>query len=123
MSHSLGGLLDLPHGECNSILLEHIIHLNFEETPLRFKDIAKNLNIAADNLSDAALRDAICNRIATMRQNVGIPATITVETLADTTLDYLVENALSDPCMVTNPKVLTKDEVKNIYGRILESKE
>ena len=25
MSHSLGGFLDLPHGECNSILLNHVI--------------------------------------------------------------------------------------------------
>jgi len=29
MAHSLGGLLDLPHGECNSILLEHVIALNY----------------------------------------------------------------------------------------------
>jgi alcohol dehydrogenase class IV len=29
LAHSLGGLLDLPHGQCNSILLEHVIALNY----------------------------------------------------------------------------------------------
>lgn len=42
MSHSMGGLLDLPHGECNSILLEHIIRINFDTVPERYRDIAKN---------------------------------------------------------------------------------
>ena len=28
MAHSLGGYLDLPHGECNAMLLEHVINYN-----------------------------------------------------------------------------------------------
>ncbi len=33
MAHSLGGLLDLPHGECNAILLEHVVKRNFAFAP------------------------------------------------------------------------------------------
>ncbi|MBU1231849.1 MAG: iron-containing alcohol dehydrogenase, partial [Proteobacteria bacterium] len=45
MSHSLGGFLDLPHGECNSLLLEHVINYNFEAAPERFRIIAETLGI------------------------------------------------------------------------------
>lgn len=120
MSHSMGGLLDLPHGECNSILLEHIIRINFDAVPLRYRDIAKQLGLTVDNVNDSVLIELIIDRIVSMRKNLHIPASIAVDALDPSTVDYLVENALNDPCMVTNPRVLTKDEVRIIYGRILQ---
>ena len=120
MSHSMGGLLDLPHGECNSILLEHIIRINFDTVPLRYRDIAKQLGLSVDDISDSDLIELIIARIVSMRENLHIPSRIVVDALDASTIDYLVENALNDPCMVTNPRVLTKDEVRIIYGRILQ---
>ncbi|MBC3888048.1 iron-containing alcohol dehydrogenase [Acetobacterium paludosum] len=119
MAHSMGGLLDLPHGECNSILLEHVIRINFDSVPDRFRNIAKQLGIPVDNLTNDVLLERIIDKIVSMRNNLHIKSTIAVETLDGAMLDYLVENALNDPCMVTNPKVLTKDEVKSIYERVL----
>ncbi|MBC3796298.1 iron-containing alcohol dehydrogenase [Acetobacterium tundrae] len=121
MAHSMGGLLDRPHGECNSILLEHVIRINFDSVPDRFRNIAKQLGIPVDNLTNDVLLERIIDKIVSMRNNLHIKSTIAVETLDGAMLDYLVENALNDPCMVTNPKVLTKDEVKSIYERVLYS--
>jgi alcohol dehydrogenase class IV len=121
MSHSMGGLLDLPHGECNSILLEHIIRINFETVPDRYRDIARQLGLSVDNVSDTLLLEMIINRIVSMRENLTIPAHIKVENLKESTVAYLVENALNDPCMVTNPRILTKEEVRIIYGRVLQT--
>ncbi|PKM48169.1 MAG: alcohol dehydrogenase, partial [Firmicutes bacterium HGW-Firmicutes-6] len=118
-----GGLLDLPHGECNSILLEHIIRMNFETVPGRYRDIARQLGLSVDNVSDHLLLEMIIDRIVSMRENLNIPSRIKVATLEKSTLDYLVNNALNDPCMVTNPRVLTKEEVRIIYGRVLQSQE
>ena len=36
MAHSLGGLLDLPHGLCNAILLPHVVAYNYEAAPIAF---------------------------------------------------------------------------------------
>ena len=36
MAHCLGGLMDLPHGECNSILLRHVMDFNFAHVPEKF---------------------------------------------------------------------------------------
>lgn len=120
MSHSMGGLLDLPHGECNSILLEHIIRINFDTVPERYRDIAKQLGLSVDNVSNFLLLEMIIERIVSIRSSLNIPASIKVAGLSEQTVDYLVENALNDPCMVTNPRILTKEEVRSIYGRVLQ---
>ena len=120
MSHSMGGLLDLPHGECNSILLEHIIRINFDTVPERYRDIAKQLGLSVDNVSNFLLLEMIIDRIASIRSSLNIPASIKVAGLSEQTVDYLVANALNDPCMVTNPRILTKEEVRSIYGRVLQ---
>ena len=120
MSHSMGGLLDLPHGECNSILLEHIIRINFDTVPERYRDIAKKLGLSVDNVSNFLLLEMIIDRIASIRSSLNIPASIKVAGLSEQTVDYLVANALNDPCMVTNPRTLTKEEVRSIYGRVLQ---
>ena len=120
MSHSMGGLLDLPHGECNSILLEHIIRINFDTVPERYRDIAKKLGLSVDNVSNFLLLEMIIDRIVSIRSSLNIPASIKVAGLSEQIVDYLVANALNDPCMVTNPRILTKEEVRSIYGRVLQ---
>ena len=120
MSHSMGGLLDLPHGECNSILLEHIIRINFDTVPERYRDIAKQLGLSVDNVSNFLLLEMIIDRIASIRSSLNILASIKVAGLSEQIVDYLVENALNDPCMVTNPRILAKEEVRSIYGRVLQ---
>lgn len=123
MSHALGGLFDLPHGECNSILLEHVIRFNFAAVPDRYRNIAKQFGLLVDNVNNSILLEMIINHIISIRENLRIPATITIGKFNKNTIDYLIKNTLNDPCMVTNPRVLTKDEVRIIYGRILQFQE
>ncbi len=39
IAHSLGGLLDLPHGECNTLLLDVVIHCNYAAAAERYNRI------------------------------------------------------------------------------------
>jgi alcohol dehydrogenase class IV len=41
-AHALGGLLDLLHGECNALLLDHVIRFNFESAPDRYREVELN---------------------------------------------------------------------------------
>ena len=49
MAHSLGGLLDLPHGQCNAILLDHVMDYNFSAEPERYTDIGLALGARVGN--------------------------------------------------------------------------
>ncbi len=119
MAHSLGGYLDLPHGECNSILLSHIVGKNYESVPERYRLIAKKMGIATDELDDNNLKSKLTEHIAALRERVGISSKFEVPSLNDAMLDQMTENALMDPCMVTNPCVLSPNDVRDIYAGIL----
>jgi alcohol dehydrogenase class IV len=107
MAHSIGGLLDLPHGECNSILLEHVVSANFCAQPGKYRIIAEKMGVPQEKLSDAEVREKLTSKIGTMRASLGIKSNITIPCcdLADI-IRQLTESAMDDPCMVTNPKSL-----------------
>ncbi|WKY44292.1 iron-containing alcohol dehydrogenase [Eubacteriaceae bacterium ES2] len=120
LAHSLGGYLDLAHGECNSILLEHLINLNYDSAPERYNKIAALMHIETSSLENEEIRQALATTIATLRNCLDIPDTVQVKDADDHTINSLVENALSDPCMVTNPRPLTAAEVTTVYRRIID---
>lgn len=122
MAHSLGGMLDLPHGECNSILLEHVIGLNFDSAVDKYRDIASKMDLDVLEADDAQVKELLTGHIKDLRMRLGIKDYAMIGTLNDSLLDRLADGALSDPCLVTNPRPITREEVKNIYGRILKEK-
>ena len=118
MSHSLGGLYDLPHGECNSILLSHIIDYNFDAVPQRYRKIAETMGIATEGITNSGVKNRLIDRINSTLELIGIRPYLTLQN-GEADLDRLAENALNDPCMVTNPRALSKGEVKSIYERVI----
>lgn len=122
MAHSLGGLLDLPHGECNSILLEHVIEFNFDSIPERYTDIAKEMDIDVKGLQQEQIKMKLLEKIKYLRTNMGIQDYVEVESLNNVVLDKLTEEALEDPCLVTNPKDPRMEDVKGIFERVLRNK-
>ena len=45
MSHQVGGMLDLPHGVVNGVLLPHVIRFNGATVPERFVPIAQAMGL------------------------------------------------------------------------------
>lgn len=122
MAHSLGGVLDLPHGECNSILLEHLIDINFDSATERYQKIANALGVKSHPSVDMnEIKQALVSKISHLRSAIGIPSLIALDYPTDDTMTAMVMAAMSDPCMVTNPKELTYDEVKSIYGVLFKT--
>lgn len=115
MAHSLGGLMDLPHGECNGILLEKVMEANFESAEAMYRMIAGEMGIEAAKMSREEVKAALLHRIDALRHSIGIPDYFPADPVSDKQMDLLTASALKDPCMVTNPKTLNKKEVKDIY--------
>jgi alcohol dehydrogenase class IV len=78
------------------------------------------MGIKTSQLENDDIRQALAAAIATLRKNLNIPDTVHVENLDNQTFHSLVENALSDPCMVTNPRPLSEEEVTQVYRRIID---
>ena len=120
MAHSLGGLLNLAHGECNSILLGPVIEENFDFAAERYTKIAEAMGIDVSRLGKNEVKNALISRISQLRVSLGISDSIEIKDYSNYEPD-LIENALLDPCMVTNPKAFSVMEVRKIYGKIIKS--
>ncbi len=116
MAHSLGGLLDLPHGQCNAILLDHVVDFNFEAVPEKYSDLGRALgaDISTGMPLDEA-REATLDAFRSLKQAVGIKDNLCELGMSADDVGLLAENALMDACMLTNPKQPSIGEVMGLY--------
>jgi alcohol dehydrogenase class IV len=119
MAHSLGGYFDLPHGECNAILLPGVIAFNYSACPQRFDQVAAAMGIAVESVPAAERAAKLVARIADLRSSVGISDNVRRFGVTKSDVARLAEFALQDACMATNPAPMQRCEVEAIYEAIL----
>lgn len=71
MSQSLGGYLDLPHGLCNAVLVEHVVAFNYDAAPDRFKIVAQTLGIDTRGLNHRQVRERLVQHLINLKQSIG----------------------------------------------------
>ncbi len=116
MTHSLGGLLDLPHGQCNAILLDHVINYNFAAAPERYADIG--LALGASILPGADLeekRRLVLAQVRALKNVVGATVGLASLGVQRSELERLAELAMNDPCMVTNPRAPSAVDIRMVF--------
>jgi len=120
MAHSLGGLLDLAHGECNAILLGHVAAFNYEAAPERYRRLAEALR--ADLSPGGSAEDdkaAMLEALARLRDAVGVSRTLAQAGVRLDDIPELAEKAMKDPCMVTNPRRPCQRDIEVAYEAAL----
>jgi alcohol dehydrogenase class IV len=119
LAHSIGGLLDIPHGICNAILLQHVIACNFPSAQDRYRTVGVAFGLDLARESPNRIRDILVEQVASFRSNLGVDQTLGICGVGRGDIDLLIEKALLDPCMVTNPLELDEAMVRSIYERAL----
>ena len=119
MAHSLGGFSDLPHGECNALLLQHVMAFNFPSCPKRYEDIGNALGIDLSGLSLTDKKEKIISGITAMRNTLGVTETLGNLGVKKQDIPLLAQNAMHDPCMATNPRQPTRKDIERIYEEAL----
>lgn len=118
LAHSLGGLLDLPHGLCNAILLDHVVDYNFEAAPEKYRQLG---NVLGGSIpANASREEARAGTLAAFRelkQAAGIKDRLYDLGMSAADVPLLAEKALADACMLTNPRKPTMSEVMGIYEK------
>jgi alcohol dehydrogenase len=125
MAHQLGGFYDLPHGECNAILLPHVQRANLNAKLERFVDMAKFLGENVDGLSPRAGAERCLDAIKQLSTDIGIPSGLIElgkrygKTVKKEDIGIMTGNAQKDACGLTNPCKLRDDDVAAIYEAAL----
>ncbi|MDD1685883.1 alcohol dehydrogenase-like regulatory protein ErcA [Methanoregula sp.] len=119
MAHSLGGFSDLPHGECNALLLEHVMAFNFPACPGRYEAIGQALGTDLSALGHTEKKEKIIDGIRTLRETLGITDSLGNLGVTREDIPTLAQNALRDPCMATNPRQPSQKDIERIYEEAL----
>ena len=117
MAHSLGGLADAPHGECNALLLGPVTAANFSGAPERYREVARRLGIDLPS-DDETAANTLADGIGELRRKTGLVRRLRDLGVSKDQLPKLAANALADPCMATNPKPLGVEEVTGLYEKV-----
>jgi len=119
MAHSLGGALDLPHGECNAILLGPVVAFNFPSAPARYREVARALGCQVDGESDERVSGDLLEAIGKLRADVNLSRNLAELGVTKADIPRLAEMAMMDPCLVTNPRKPTQQDIEAIYEAAL----
>lgn len=119
MAHSLGGFLDLPHGQCNAILLDHVIRRNFSSAPKRYLDIAEALGVDLAGVGQEEGAKRLLTTVRELKRMAGVTQTLSALGVTPGDIASLAAMAVNDPCMATNPCPLGVHDVERLYTEAL----
>ncbi len=119
MSHQVGGLLDLPHGVINGVLLPHVVRFNAEADPAPFAVIAANLGIADTRAPELESALALADHLQQLAQKVGVPRGLADLGVHDTDVPVLARNAMADACITTNPRAADEAQLQALFRAAL----
>ncbi|MEN8076025.1 iron-containing alcohol dehydrogenase [Clostridioides difficile] len=119
MAHQLGGIYNLPHGVCNAMLLPYVEEENAKYVPEKFVSIANILGYDVEGKSAKECAAFVVNEMKELAKKVGIPATLGELGVNDVDFDLLAENAMKDICAPGNPVEFTKEQIIELYKKIV----
>lgn len=121
MAHQLGGFYDLPHGECNAILLPYVEEFNLIAKMDRFAEMAVWMGENTDGLSEREAAQKCLKAIRELSGDVGIPNGLKAlgerygKKVSADDIPTMTANAQKDACGLTNPRCPTDQDVMEIY--------
>ncbi|MCP4345610.1 MAG: iron-containing alcohol dehydrogenase [Desulfobacterales bacterium] len=115
MAHSLGGHLDLPHGECNAMLLRHVMDFNFNVAPEKYLQIGGAMGLDLRGMTLKHKKSAILSEIDRLAKAVGIVDTLGIKGVGRDDVAPMASHAIKDPCIATNPRKPNKRDIEVIY--------
>jgi alcohol dehydrogenase len=119
MSHQVGGLLDLPHGVVNGVLLPHVIRFNARSSPGRFAPVARAMGIDVTGLPDEVAAERAAAEVARLAADLGCPSGLAELGVREADIDVLSGTTLGDACLSTNPRDADRADIAAVFRAAL----
>lgn len=120
MSHQVGGLLDLPHGVVNGVLLPHVIRYNGAAEPERFVSIAQAMGLpVAPGQPGEEAAEMVADEVRRLADDVGVPKGLASLGVSETDVPRLARFTLADACLSTNPRPADVADIEALFRAAL----
>ncbi|MDH7578130.1 MAG: iron-containing alcohol dehydrogenase [Bacillota bacterium] len=119
MAHPLGGLLNLPHGEANAILLPHVMRFNLIACTERYAEIAQAMGEKVEGLSTREAAEKAIEAVERLCSDIGAKRHLSEIGLQEEHIWELSRVAAEDVSLITNPRDATVEQIAEIYRAAL----
>jgi alcohol dehydrogenase len=123
MSHQVGGMLDLPHGVVNGVLLPHVIRFNGAQVGERFVPIAQAMGLDVGPAGRGGAGDEAVEMVAAevrdLGDEVGVPKGLADLGVTAEDIPRLAQLTLGDACLTTNPRTASVAEIESLFRAAL----
>ncbi|KQZ78821.1 iron-containing alcohol dehydrogenase [Pseudomonas sp. Root562] len=116
ISHTFGGVFNIPHGIANATLLPYVIEYNLPACPELFREIALAMGENVDGLSPARAGHKVVEHVMALNEAIGIPDNIKD---LGVDLDYMpqmVSDSMRSGNVLVNPRLTTAADVERIIS-------
>jgi len=115
LSHPVGSLYDTHHGLTNGVFMPYVLVFNRKAIEQRIKRLAAYVGLRPNFR-------AFLDFVVTLREEIGVPHTLSGLKIDDAKIDTIVAMAPKDPTAGGNPVPLDKRAARTIFMRALEGR-
>lgn len=122
ISHTLGGVFNIPHGIANAVLLPFVMEFNLPACIDQYKDIALALGIDITGLSTVKAAEKAVNYVIEMNKKMNIPSNIKELGVNMEQLNKLVKDSMRSGNVDVNPRLTNSDDIQQIIENAYNGK-
>ncbi|SDE89168.1 iron-containing alcohol dehydrogenase [Sporomusa acidovorans] len=120
LSYPLGGKYHIPHGLSNAILLADVMKFNLDVCEDKFRDIAMAMGIEVTGCTTREAAEKMIDNLYSMIKDLEIKCDLRAKGINEEALDDMIEAAAKVTRLLNNnPKIVTKDDMREIYKKLL----
>jgi len=117
ISHTFGGVFNIPHGIANAVLLPFVMKFNLRACTDQYKDIAIALGKNVSGLSTIEAAEKAIEAVIEMNQVMKIPLNIKELGVSIEFLPKLVEDSMRSGNVFVNPRLTNSSDIKLIIEK------
>ncbi len=113
LSHPVGAMYNTHHGMTNAVFMPYVLVFNRAE-------LGDKINPMCDAIEIEHGFDSLLEWVLRLREEIGVPHSITELGVTDDAIDLVASSAVADPSTGTNPRELTVEGARQIFVAALE---
>lgn len=113
LAHPLSSLLDTHHGLANAVNLPYGMRFNIEGSEEKFRRIARTIGLKKEHGKN------VVDYLFQLNKNIGLPSKLSDIGVKEEHIETLSDLAFADFCHPNNPKPVTRQDFKKLYGEAL----
>ncbi|WP_134701139.1 iron-containing alcohol dehydrogenase [Ammoniphilus sp. YIM 78166] len=114
ISHTFGGVFNIPHGIANATLLPYVLAYNLPACPKRYRDIAIALGEDVTGLSEMEAGKKAIQAVVSLNETLNIPNNIKDLGVSLEYLQQMISDSMRSGNVLANPRLTSDKDIKQI---------